>query len=209
MKEKRDPGRGWIPAAMERVAKGVEPHAPLLAAVARGRIVVTEDYLEEQLRARAADLDDVTTLRLTCNRGYFLLRAELRRGWFQHRLEVPLVVQRFRVTRDEQRVVLEARKDVAVAGRNLMGRLSSMLVQSILSRTMRTNKQASQLSNVTGGAVRLEWPLITMSLHHLRLVRVAMLGRRIGPCLLDLVAVNGCDVRTGDAVIHVGRPQRD
>lgn len=193
---------------MERVASQIEPRAPLLAAVARGRVLVREDYLEEQLRAHAAGLDDVTTLRLTCNRGYFLLRAEMRRGWLQHRLAVPLEVERFRVTRDEQRVVLEVRGDVAVAGRSLLGRLSAILVQSILVRTLRSHKQASQLSDISGGAVSLDWPLITVNLQHLRLVRLGLLGRQIGPCLLDLIAVRGCEVRTGEAIIEIGRPHR-
>jgi hypothetical protein len=186
----------------------MEPRAPFVAALARGRVVVREEYLEEQLRAHAAELDDVTSLRLTCNRGYFLLRAEMRRGWLQHRLEVPLAVERFRVNRDEQRVVLEVRQDVAVAGRGLLGRLSAMLVQSLLGRTLRSQKQASQLNTISGGAVSLDWPLITVNLQHLRVVRLGMLGRRVGPCLLDIVAVNGCDVRTGEAIIQLGRPYR-
>ena len=208
MQDEEQSARGWWTAAVDRFASGIEPHVPLAAAVARGKIVIGEAFLEEQFRAHAEDLDDVASLRLTCNHGYFLVRAEMRRGWFQHRLEVPLAVQRFRVTRDEQRVVLEARKDVAVAGRSLLGGLTAILVRSILSRTVRSQKQASQLNDASGGIVTLDWPLITVDLQHLRLVRLGMLGRNIGPCLLDVVAVNGCDVRTGEAVIHVGRPKR-
>ncbi|MFP4500522.1 MAG: hypothetical protein ACLFTT_05935 [Candidatus Hydrogenedentota bacterium] len=189
----------------ERARPALMRDFPALPDLVKGRVVVSEEALAARLREAASDMEEVDSLTLRCHRRCFVVGMMVQRGWFHHRIEVPLAVERFRITRDEQQAVLCVQEAVAVAGRNVLGRLSAALVQGLVSRTLRSRHQADVLNAYSHGFVTIDWPRMYLHLDRLPAVRLARTGRRFGMCLLDVVAVTGCEVRTGEAVIHLER----
>jgi hypothetical protein len=174
----------------------------------KGWIPVSQGLLNEQLRRHSEKTSNVEDIALQCRPGHFLVTVHTRTGLFSHTGTLRLMPEAFTVDRTTRRAVFTADRDVQVAGRNTLGRISAWVAEGAFAAAVRRSAAARHVDRLSEGVVELDWPRIIVHLDRIEQVRQILDFTVLGFGLPDVLAFGPLRVEQDYAYLKVGRAGR-
>ncbi len=174
-------------------------------ALAQGWIPIPQAAIEAGLRRAVKGVPEVETVRLSCVPSAFVVELDTKAYWVvKSRLSASLELREFTLTKRRKLAELVCDGDVAVEGRNLVGRLAAGIVQSMVETALQGPDTKSRVAANTDELVELAWPRIRIHLSKLEELRRLSETQVLGKGLFDFVEFGPATIEQDHVRLKVG-----
>jgi len=180
---------------------------PFLAGLAGGQISVPEDFIQQQVNKKVAEIAPVEDVRIRCCDGHFDVTADCKEGPLKYSIHFIASVETFLVGKEKQIAEFTLSEDLDVESRNWASRISQTIAASLIDAVARSEETAALVSKKTRGVVDIAWPKVVLHLDAHPAIELAnsLQVRNLG--VWDLAEIVGCVVESGRVVLRISHKQ--
>jgi len=190
-----------IPWALKQLLKKVESKIPpkicqamlecypgiTIEELKRGWIPIPATAIETALNSYLEKSKDFPKVGLKCCPNYFLIETFKSTIGCKHRIQAKLTCKEFTLNKNKAMAVFECQDNLDVDGQNFLGTLTSWLAKIIVLQMLKNREKSEQLENETLGAVKLDWPAITVLLDKIDPIKKMLDKQFLGYSLTNFV----------------------
>lgn len=168
----------------------------------QGRIPIPAIAIEKALNSYLEKTTDFPKVKLKCCPNYFLIETITSKIGFKYLIQAKLTCKEFTLNKDKAVAVFECQDNVDIVGQNFLGTITIWLAKIIVLQVLNNNERFDRLENETLGAVKSDWPVITVLLNKIEPIKKILDQQIMGYSLTDFV--NFSELKIEQDFVRVG-----